>query len=233
MRIVCKHLGIKSATVKGNEFEAMISTDTLDRDGEVLLPGGCSHAEYEKNPILLWMHDADKPIGTGSPGATVRRKGGGLSMRYTIPERPADYKGDFLPEYAAALVAAGVLRTVSVRFMPIPNGQYPGHRSPSQKDRETWGPDLTRVYTDWKLLEVSLVSIPSNPDAMIQAVHKHIVTDSAAKQWGGLPADWVRPAASPAKRRVVVTVPACGSEAYANAIECAALKRIGRLYGPK
>jgi len=230
MKVHVKQLGIKAASVKGNEFEATISTDLVDRDGEVLVPDGCYSKNYDRNPVLLWMHDANLPIGTGAPGATVRRKANGLTMRYTIPTRPDGYVGDFLPEYAAAMVGAGVLRTVSVRFVPLEGGV----RNPTQKDIQQYGPDVVRVYSKWELLEVSLVSIPANTDAMIEAVTKNCVTESAAKAWGGLPKDWVRPVVvpKPEPRRVLVTVPAYGREDIEKAAQRAALKAAGKLYGP-
>lgn len=227
MQVICKQLGIKAATLKGNEFEAMISTDAVDRDGEVVVPDGCVRTHYEANPVLLWMHDPEKPIGTGAKGATVRRKGNGLSMRYAIPERPDGYDGDWFPGYAAALVAAGVLRTVSIRFQPLPGGT----RQPTQKDLTQYGPDVQRVFSKWELLEVSLVSIPANPEAMVEAVTKGMVSESAAKAFGDLPGDWRKSVSRP--RRVVVSVPAWGSDDYAMATERATLKAMGRLYGPR
>jgi HK97 family phage prohead protease len=223
---ITKQLGITGSKLKGNEFTAMISTDTVDRDGEVLVPDGCYSKNYDVNPVLLWMHDPDKPVGTGAPGSTVRRKANGLSMKYVIPERPEGYEGEWFPSYAAGLVAAGVLRTVSVRFRPLDGGT----RMPTQADLKQYGPGVGRIFSKWELLEVSLVSIPANADAMIEAVTKHHVSAAAAKAFGFLTDDF--DVSRQEKRRIVVTVPAFGSDDYEKAARRAALKAAGKLYGP-
>ena len=51
-----------STSAKG--FTATITAETLDRDGEVLIPQGMNSVEFEKNPTLFWNHDYSEPIGT-------------------------------------------------------------------------------------------------------------------------------------------------------------------------
>jgi uncharacterized protein len=45
-----------------DEVEAIISTGDQARDGHVLVPEGCDLTGFRKNPIILWQHDADKPV---------------------------------------------------------------------------------------------------------------------------------------------------------------------------
>jgi hypothetical protein len=69
-----KHLqaSIRKAAGKASTFVATITTDSVDRDGEVVVPAGMNSKDYERNPVLLYEHDVLKPIGkvtpaTGSP----------------------------------------------------------------------------------------------------------------------------------------------------------------------
>ena len=46
-------------------LQATISTNQVDRDGEILEPSAFrEHIDtFRANPVFLWMHDATKPIG--------------------------------------------------------------------------------------------------------------------------------------------------------------------------
>ena len=52
---------ISGSTAKG--FTAVITAETLDRDGEVLIPSGMNSKEFEQNPVLFWNHDYALPVG--------------------------------------------------------------------------------------------------------------------------------------------------------------------------
>ena len=40
---------------------AVISTDIVDREREVLLPNGAEFEHFLKNPVVLWAHDYKQP----------------------------------------------------------------------------------------------------------------------------------------------------------------------------
>ena len=43
---------------------AAVSTDAIDRDGEVVVPRGIDKTHFQKNPVVLWAHDyRTMPIG--------------------------------------------------------------------------------------------------------------------------------------------------------------------------
>ena len=46
-----------------NEVEVIISTSALARDGHILEPSGCDLTNYRANPIVLWQHNPDVPVG--------------------------------------------------------------------------------------------------------------------------------------------------------------------------
>lgn len=165
-----------SATAKG--FTAVITAETLDRDGEVLIPGGMNSKEFDQNPVLFWNHDYAKPVGRA---VGLKRRERDIVGEFVFAQKPSGYVGEFFPEVAAALVGQGIVNSVSVGYIPE-NG---GVRRASDIDRKKYGDGVSTVYSRWKLLEVSLAPMQANPDALITAVKKGLVSPVAAKQFFG------------------------------------------------
>jgi HK97 family phage prohead protease len=174
-------------TAKG--FAAVITAETLDRDGEVLIPQGMNSVEFEKNPTLFWNHDYAQPVGRCNG---LKRKESTIVGDFTFAQRPDGYGGEFFPEVAAALVGQGIVNAVSVGYVPEDGGV----RRATEIDRKKYGDRVHTVYSRWKLLEVSLAPLQANPDALITAVKKGMMSPVAAKRWFGIDAP----------KRTVVTV---------------------------
>jgi len=151
-------------TAKG--FSAIVTTEVVDRDGDVMIAQGMNSKNYEANPILLGMHDDRKiPIGKC---VSIRRKAGHVEMDFELTPRPANHVGEWEPEMYGAAIAFGSLKGVSIRFNPLAGGV----RRANQADVQKYGEDCLQVYSKWELLEVSCVSIPANQEALIYAVAK-------------------------------------------------------------
>lgn len=174
-----------STTAKG--FTAVITAETLDRDGEVLIPQGMNSREFDQNPVLFWNHDYAKPVGKC---VSLKRGDRSIVGEFTFAKKPEGYVGEFFPEVAAALVGQGIVNAVSVGYVP----ESGGIRRATDVDRKKYGDDVQTVFSRWKLLEVSLAPLQANPDALITAVKKGLVSPVAAKQFFGV---------EPPKRTVV------------------------------
>jgi HK97 family phage prohead protease len=109
-------------------------------------PDGCVLTNYRKNPIVLADHDRTKPIGN----AEVVVRNGALEALITFAPHGASEKAD---EYCA-LAKAGVLSAVSIGFMPIEMQPIKGGGL---------------MISKWELLEISMVAIPANADALVIA----------------------------------------------------------------
>jgi HK97 family phage prohead protease len=177
-------------TAKG--FAAVITAETLDRDGEVLIPQGMNSGEFEKNPTLFWNHDYAQPVGRCDG---LKRKESTIVGDFTFAQRPEGYSGEFFPEVAAALVGQGIVNAVSIGYVPEDGGV----RRATEVDRKKYGERVHTVYSRWKLLEVSLAPLQANPDALITAVKKGVMSPVAAKRWFGIEA--------PGRTVVTVSVP--------------------------
>lgn len=189
------------------QFTARISTDALDRDGEIVVPGGCNSKEYERNPVVFWNHDANMPIGKC---VALKREERWITATAKFAKRPDDYVGEFFPDFARAMVEQGIVKGVSIGFIPLPDGG----RHPTKGDREKWGDGIQWVHSKWKLLEFSLAPLQSNPEALVLAVGKGLDRGRLAKCFGceiperviaALPGDIVE---APERKRLTISIPA-------------------------
>jgi HK97 family phage prohead protease len=197
-----KALGAElTSTAKG--FTAVITAETLDRDGEVLIPAGMNSKEFEQNPTLFWNHDYAEPVGTT---VGLKRRERDIIGDFVFAKRPDGYSGDFFPEVAAALVGQGIVRAVSVGYVP----EAGGVRRATDIDKKKYGEDVKTIYSRWKLLEVSLAPLQANPEALITAVKKGICSPASARKWFGIE--------SPKRTVVSISIPAHSSTKAARSI---------------
>lgn len=136
---------VKSAPSEhpNGEFEIVMSTDSLDRDGEVIVKGAFEPLP-ESIPVHAF-HDFSDPIGRAVPGYDDEGRLVGRGFFASTPRA----------QEMRQLVSDGVIAHTSVGFMAA--------------DRIA-GEDGTPYIKNAELLEVSFVSVPSNRDAAVLAV---------------------------------------------------------------
>lgn len=135
------------------QIRVVASSSVPDREKDIMSPIGCDLKNFLKNPIVLADHDRTKPIGTATPEI----KDGKVYALIDFAPLGVSKKAD---EYCG-LAKAGVLNSVSVGFMPIDVTPNKGG-----------GVDINK----WELLELSLVAVPANPDALV--VQRSASTDA-------------------------------------------------------
>jgi len=144
--ITVKNLGLQVRKAAGDTIEGWGSTTTMDRDEDVIEAGAFREslpAYLTKNPIVFFNHDMWRPIGTVVE-AEIRDVGLWVKCR-------------IVDEEIQKLIAEGVLRTFSVSFI-IRDFRWENLGDPDKNE--------TRIITRAELIEVSVVSIPSNRDAI-------------------------------------------------------------------
>jgi hypothetical protein len=174
-------------------FTATVTTEMIDRDGEVVIAQGMNASEYLTNPVLFYNHDYNLPVGKC---LSLERRPTSIVADFKFAERPDDFEGPFFPEFVASMVGQGIVRGVSIGYT-AENG---GIRRATPDDRKRWGDSVHTVFNKWKLMEISVAPMQCNPGALISAVRKGAVDAEAARRWGGY--------VEPARRTVVVAVPA-------------------------
>lgn len=142
------HITMRAAE-DGDPLEYVMSDESVDRYGDVIKVDGWDLGNFRKNPIALFGHNSSKPIGKWS---NVRIEKSALRGRLELAPPGTSPEIDTY----RALIAAGVLRAVSVGFIPV---DYDIRR-----DKE--GGYEGVVFTKSELVETSLVAVPANPNAL-------------------------------------------------------------------
>ena len=149
-----------SGSLGPRQVEAVVSTAAVDLAGDIVEPAGC--VLRGKSVIVLAGHDPDRPIGR----AEVRVGAGAIRAMITFAPEGVSRHADEI----CGLTKAGILTDLSIGFDPVESAPIPG--SPG-----------ARRFTKWNLLEVSVVSVGCNPEA--------VVTQRALKEGRRLSADTV------------------------------------------
>jgi HK97 family phage prohead protease len=134
------------STVGERQVKVIASDGSIDLLGDILEPRGVELDQYRKNPIVLAQHSADEPI---ARCGYIGVENAAVVATIDFPPAGTSERSD---EYLA-LLKAGVLNAVSVGFLNI-------DREPL-RDTGGWR------YRRWSLLELSIVSIPANPAALV------------------------------------------------------------------
>lgn len=137
---------VKEIKENGIIVGAVASTGSLDREGDILEPGGWVLDNFRTAPRLLWSHMAQElPI--GKVKNIIVNAMGDLVFDAEFAEKENDFA-----KKVADLVRGGFLNTFSVGFMPI---EQDGQR-----------------YLKNELLEISMVNVPANPEARLSMEYK-------------------------------------------------------------
>lgn len=139
-----------------------ISTDDVDRQGEVLLPGGMDKSDYAGT--VTWCHDYKAlPVGRN---AWIKPKGNGLIGKTIYAKKPEGW-GDWLPDALLSLMSEGMCTGKSVGLLPT-NVRRPTSAETAAR------PEMEKslVVTNWKLLEYAATPLGVNPKATLIAVSK-------------------------------------------------------------
>jgi HK97 family phage prohead protease len=121
-------------------YEFIASTASVDRQGDSIDQSGWELDNYLKNPVILFAHNySELPI---AKAVEVINAGSSLIIKIQFASEEANPKAQQIKR----LVDEGILNTTSVGFI--------------QKERN--GNIITRA----ELLEVSIVPVPANQDAL-------------------------------------------------------------------
>jgi len=138
-----------SLKAEDGKYTFAISTGSVDRERDTLAVEGWDLASYRRNPVVLWAHDySGLPVGRAE--SVLARSGQLIARMEFVP-------GEVHPfaETVRQLVDGGFLKATSVGFRPL-----------------EWVFNEERMGFDFKkqeLLEFSIVPVPANPEALVEA----------------------------------------------------------------
>jgi len=134
--------------VVGNDGRVTVSTPSLDRHGDRVLGQGLDVSAYLNNPVLLWGHNSQEPYAVIGQAQGVEVDASGMSLLPVWREAAND--ADPM-NIVRLLWDSGMVRAFSIGFLPK-----------SWEENEEGGFDFTRA----EILEVSLVPVPANAEAL-------------------------------------------------------------------
>lgn len=141
------HLDIKSLTPDRRVIIGIATSPTPDRQNDVIESLGCQF----KNPIpLLWAHDSKMPVGKCFLLPPTDK---GVEFKAEIADIKEEGALKARCDEAWQSVKAGLVTSVSIGFRPLDAGE------PLRNGG--------RRYSSIEVMELSLVTIPANPDAKV------------------------------------------------------------------
>ena len=152
---------VKAEELEERTVRFKISSEVVDRDGDILIAKGCNFENFKKNPQFLGFHNYHEyPLGIpknwGIEGKAVYCDVYFPTIEELSSEREYASEKAKLVDFTYHCYKTGMLNAVSVGFIPmdaVPN-------------KETGG----AIVNEWELLEFSAVTVPANQDAIAQAV---------------------------------------------------------------
>ena len=139
-------------------LEFILSDESVDRMGDVIRADGWDLTSFKKNPVALFGHSHDQILGIWE---NVRVEGKKLLGRLKLA-KPGTSE---LVDTVRSLIDQRILKAVSVGFQPIE----------SEPRKSGGGYDFIKSA----LHEVSVVSVPANPNAL--AIAKALSPEIANK----------------------------------------------------
>lgn len=166
------------------------SDETIDRDGDIVDVAGWDLDNYMKNPVVLWSHDGYSvpPI-----GKTVN-----LNKDLANKQLVFDIKFPTLEEMSTNTASAsehakfvdtvynmcknGYLNAVSVGFQGV---KFKTRDDDDVLDLPEW--QRGTHYMEQELYEISICSIPANPNALQTAKSKGLIDEKTIKSFFDIP----------------------------------------------
>lgn len=141
-----EYLEAEITKASDGSFIAVASTNSTDRHGEVVDNNGWDLKAFKKNPVILWAHDHSEP----AIGVSKKTWVEGVGKKAKLMIQPLLHDVTDKAKAIKTLVEMGIINSLSVGFKPI-----------ESKDGITFDKN--------ELLEVSMVNVPANADAMMLA----------------------------------------------------------------
>lgn len=147
---------------EGGTYRFRVTDGSIDRDKEIMDPVGMDSTAFLKNPVVLWQHDMNRVIGKV---VSLQQTADG----WTAEIRFADDISPLAKEIKG-LIDGGYINATSIRFQP--------HESVAGSVKTD---GYTTKYTKWELLEISVVSVPANANALREKAGRVFNRDNVSR----------------------------------------------------
>ena len=168
MDLILKQYESEVKVVEGERaLTVTITTNDVDRMGDIVEPKGGKLTNFKKNPVVLMSHDySGLPIGKASD---LVKTDNGITAKVTFPE-----EGTYpLADTVYNMYKQKFMRAWSIGFIPIKSEDIVDDEEDKDKDKERYL-GRGRRFKTWELLEFSACAVPANPEALSNMISKGI-----------------------------------------------------------
>lgn len=165
----------KPEKLTGRRVRHVASDESADRMGDVIRVKGWDLRPFRKNPQLLFNHNHDAPLGQVAEIGAAEHKGAPalLSESDLYPDEKLTEERQVI----ARLAEDGDLPAVSVGFLPRKTS-----RPDSPEERQALGlGEWGVLYEKAELLELSVVTVPANSNALMRRLDEMVGAGTLAK----------------------------------------------------
>lgn len=162
----------QSAEKTGDRRMTFVASDaTRDTYHTVLIPEGWRLDRFNRNPVIGYQHELQM---SGDPDSVIGKGNAYLSEGRLMVDVEFEPEGlNPLADKIWRKLEFGTLNAVSVGFMPLDGSWGKGEEGPGRKNE-------TYYYSEMELMEVSVVNVPANPNALKNAMEPE--TDRLAQE---------------------------------------------------
>lgn len=164
--LILKQYDSEVKTIDGERaLNVTITTNDIDRSGDIVEPKGAKLTNFRKNPVVLMAHNYQGlPIGKAS---NLEKTDKGITAKVTFPG-----EGIYpLADTVFNMYKQKFMKAWSIGFIPIKSEDIVD----DEEDEKKMG--RGKRFKTWELLEFSACSVPSNPNALSNMVSKGINVD--------------------------------------------------------
>jgi HK97 family phage prohead protease len=172
LRVAKRLLQTGSTLAAARQLRALISDESIGRDGLQVMSDGLDVTNYRRNPIVLFSHIDTRPIAR----ATVSRAGNAWYATLQFPDAGVSADAD----QVLRLAQANILSGISIGFNPLETKPLNG---------------AMRIVRS-ELLEISVCAVPALQSALVTERSQRAIDDRSTAAGRRLLA-WSRRAAMP------------------------------------
>jgi len=162
--LILKQFDSEVKEIKGERaLNVTITTNDVDRSGDIVEPKGAKLTNFKKNPVVLMAHDYQGlPIGKASD---LTKTDNGITAKVIFPE-----EGTYpLADTVYNLYKQKFMKAWSIGFIPIKSENIV-----DDEDKDSKTVSYGKRFKTWELLEFSACAVPANPHALTNMLSKGI-----------------------------------------------------------
>lgn len=167
-----RNLRRKSVTTKSESVDeskrsevSIITTNSLDMQGDVVIANGIDRTLFSRNPIVCLSHDMAVQCGNCE---WIKPIENGLKAQTKYPAKPGWFEGkDWVPDHVFAMIQSGLMLGKSIGFVAT---NIRKAKSEELKTNPEWKD--AQVIDGAILLEYSCCVSGVNQDALVLAINK-------------------------------------------------------------